>query len=290
MSHEQAQAVIRSPDWRGGKQTNVSVMFCDVVGSTEILSARTAMLREAVEWSRAVLEMLTSCVRESGGTLIDYTGDGLFALWGAPIDMNDHDDRACSAAVAMIDGLRKINEEHEGKIKRVTELRLGLNSGPVVVGNIGTSAFEKFGAYGEDVNLGKRIESAAKDLQARVLLHESIGRRLRTTGRYAIRRLRTIFPRGATREFDVYELCPHAPGQDAAWDEAEKTAWRDEYEKALGLFESGTEDNIREASILLGQWRATHRWDRPALVLLADAVAASAACRFGKELKILHLK
>ena len=68
------------------------ILFCDIVGSTDVLSARTATLGDAVRWSGEVLEMLTGCVRDSGGTLIDYTGDGLFALWGAPIEQPDHEE------------------------------------------------------------------------------------------------------------------------------------------------------------------------------------------------------
>lgn len=289
MSDQQAQAVIHSPDWRTGRPMNVSVLFCDVVGSTEILAARTALSAEALRWSGEVLEMLTRCVRDSGGTLIDYTGDGLFALWGAPIAVPDHADRACSAAVAMADGLRDVNALWEPKIRQRTDLRLGLNSGPVTVGNIGTTTFEKFGAYGEDVNLGKRMETAAKSLQARILMHESAGRALATTGKYAIRRLRTIRVKGVVRPFDVYEVSPNfVIGRDK-WDEQERRRWRDQYEKALGLFESGKEDNVREAGGLLARWREDHRWDRPALVLLAHAVTALAEYRLGEELKVLDL-
>jgi adenylate cyclase len=289
MSDQQAQAVLLSPDWRTGRPMSVSVLFCDVVGSTDILSARTALSAEAMRWSGAVLELLTRCVRESGGTLIDYTGDGLFALWGAPIAMDNHADRACSAAVAMADGMREINAVWEPKIRQRTDLRIGLNSGPVTVGNIGTSTFEKFGAYGEDVNLGKRMETAAKSLQARILLHESAGRALAGSGKYAIRRLRTIRVKGSVRPFDVYEVSPnHVAGREK-WDEAYRKAWRDLYEKALGLFESGKEDNVREAGVILGRWREENRWDRAALVLLANAVNALAENKFGEEMKVLDL-
>jgi len=288
MSKEQAEEAIRSQDFRTGKQTNVSVLYCDIVGSTDVLSARTAPLQDAVRWSGEVLEMLTGCVRDSGGTLIDYTGDGLFALWGAPIEQSDHEDRACAAALAMADGLQKINDTWKEKINRLTELRLGLNSGPVMVGNIGTREFEKFGAYGVDVNLGKRIESAAKDLQAGVLVHGTIGRRMRPGRRFAIRRVRMIQVKGTDQPFDVYELCPNYVVGREVWDETEKNAWRDGYEEALGLFESGTEDNVRKAASILARWRENHRWDRPALVLLSHAVAALAERRYGPELKIFY--
>jgi adenylate cyclase len=259
LSPGQAREVLRPGKWERGQEVIVTVLFCDIRDFTKITSSITRTDR-MVAWCRDVLGLLLGCVRKHEGTLIDYTGDGLFALWGAPVEMHDHANRACAAALDMLDGLAGIDAEWESKIRRKTQVRIGLNTGKARVGNVGTRDMPKFGAQGAVVNVGKRIESACKVFQCRAMMHASTQGHL--TVSTPVRKLGTICPVGVDLKdsFDVYELAP--PGN------THLPEWRETYEEALAAFSSGEPEAIADVVWRLADWRKEHPEDLPGLALL----------------------
>jgi adenylate cyclase len=220
-------------------------------------------------------------VLEHGGTLIDYTGDGLCALWGAPEAQDDQARRACRAAVAMVEGLGPLNAA--GLIRRPTELRIGLNTGLVRAGNIGSERFKKFGAHGMAINLGRRIESAGRYFRCPILLGQQTLDRLQDrnqAGEFAIRRLARIMVAGAQDPLNVYQLAVDPRGDVAAWQQT--------YENALQQFEHGTIDDVKQAGYDLSAWRKDNDWDQPSLVLLGRIINAALDGKLNDQAKVVR--
>lgn len=143
-----------------GERKHVTVLFADIKGSTAL--ARQA---GAETWHRVLdkfFSILTGAVHKYEGTVNQYTGDGIMALFGAPIAHEDHALRACHAALAMHQDLRAYADELRLKQGLNLSMRVGLNSGEVVVGAIGDDLRMDYTARGHVVNLAARMESMAE--------------------------------------------------------------------------------------------------------------------------------
>ncbi|EHB46977.1 adenylate/guanylate cyclase [Mycolicibacterium rhodesiae JS60] len=135
----------------------VTVLFADVVRSTDIAAAlEVERLREIMT---ELLEQAAAVVRRYGGT-VDYTGDGVMALFGAPIALEDHAFRACLSALAIQGEAKKLAVEVQSRDGVALQLRVGLNSGRVIAGDIGSGSLG-YAAMGAAVGFAQRMESAA---------------------------------------------------------------------------------------------------------------------------------
>ncbi len=145
-----------------GEKKQITVMFCDMVGSTAM--AEKLDPEEAYSIMDQVLEILIREVHDYGGTVNKMTGDGIMALFGAPIALEDGPQRAIGSAIAIHKEINRFSErlskEKEGMPAII--MRIGINTGPVVVGTIGNSLRIEFTAMGDTVNLASRMESAAE--------------------------------------------------------------------------------------------------------------------------------
>lgn len=153
----------------GGEQREISVLFCDIRGFTA-WSEELAPQVVVTQLNR-LLSVLTACVFETGGTLDKFTGDGLMAFWGAPLDQPNHADRATETAAAMEAALAAFNAELGGDYE--FRIGIGVHSGPAVVGNIGHEQRHDYTAIGDTVNLSARLEAATKDLGVGTLVSEA---------------------------------------------------------------------------------------------------------------------
>ena len=149
----------------------VTVLFADVVGSMAIASAVGAeRLREMMV---DVFTGAATITRRYGGTVDKFTGDGIMALFGAPVALEDHAFRACLAALDIQEQIAKLADEVQRRDGVLLQLRIGLNSGRVIVGEIG-SGLTGYTAVGEQVALAQRMESVAPP--GGVMLSESTAR------------------------------------------------------------------------------------------------------------------
>src|SRR5712672_1477712 len=136
----------------------VTVLFADVVHSMEIAAAVGAeRLREIMS---ELLDRSTAVVKRYGGTLSQFTGDGIMAVFGAPITLEDHAVRACLAALGVQEQAKRLAVEVHDRDGVDLRLRVGLNSGQVIAGDIGSGTLG-YTAIGEQVGLAQRMESAA---------------------------------------------------------------------------------------------------------------------------------
>ncbi len=138
----------------------VTILFTDLEGYTEFASGRPA--EEVVTYLNEMLERVGPVIEAAGGTIDKYTGDGLLAFWGAPEPLADHARRACEAALAVAAGFAELSEARCWSGRPVCPLRVGLHTGPAVVGNIGFPGRLDYTVIGQAVNLAQRIQAAGR--------------------------------------------------------------------------------------------------------------------------------
>lgn len=185
----------------GGQQRDVSVLFCDIRGFTA-WSEQLPPTQVVAELNE-LLAVLSDCVFETDGTLDKFTGDGLMALWSAPLDQPDHADRACATARLMAERVHAFNEA-----KGVDAFRIGvgIHSGPAVVGNIGHDRRHDYTAIGDTVNLSARIEAATKELGVTVLVSSDTIERASAATAHGFAQVGAISVKGRSRQVVVHQL------------------------------------------------------------------------------------
>jgi adenylate cyclase len=151
-----------------GEEREVTVLFADIRGFTRYSHAHSA--REVVELLNAYLEEVVPIVERHGGMVDKYIGDGVMALFGAPDDRPDHVERAVRAAVEMVERtheLRKKWVKHDFSDFRIG---VGIQTGPALVGTVGSRRRLDYTAIGDTVNTAARIESANKEHRSEILI------------------------------------------------------------------------------------------------------------------------
>jgi class 3 adenylate cyclase len=155
----------------GGEEREISVLFCDIRGFTSW--SEKVEPEVVIAELNSLLGALSDAVMEHGGTLDKYTGDGLMAFWGAPLDQPTHAELATSAALAMLRALGACNEHRAAIDLPPFAIGVGVHSGRAVVGNVGSERRLDYTAIGDTVNLAARLEAATKDAGSPVLLSSS---------------------------------------------------------------------------------------------------------------------
>jgi class 3 adenylate cyclase len=142
-----------------GERKLVTVLFADLKGSMELLADRDP--EEARQLLDPVLERMMAAVHRYEGTVNQVLGDGIMALFGAPLAHEDHAARACYAALAMQAAIRRYSEEVRRSHGIAVQIRIGLNSGEVVVRAIGNDLHMDYSAIGQTTHLAARMEQLA---------------------------------------------------------------------------------------------------------------------------------
>ena len=195
-----ADKILKSKSALEGERKQVTVLFADVKGSMEL-----AEQLDPEEWHR-ILErffgLLTDGVHRFEGTVNQYTGDGIMALFGAPIAHEDHAQRACYAALWLRDELQTCAREVKREHGLGLATRIGLHSGEVVVGRIGDDLRMDYTAQGYTVGLAQRMESLAEPNSC--YLSEATARLV--SGYFELEDLGAFPVKGASEPIGVFEL------------------------------------------------------------------------------------
>jgi class 3 adenylate cyclase/tetratricopeptide (TPR) repeat protein len=154
-----AEKILASRDALQGERKQVTILFADVVGSTELIRDRDP--EEAQRLLDGAVQVMMDAVHRYEGTVSRLQGDGLLALFGAPIAHEDHALRACFAALAMLDGARAYAEEARQASGALIQVRVGLDSGDVIVRLISDDLHMDYTAMGPTVHLASRMEQLA---------------------------------------------------------------------------------------------------------------------------------
>ncbi len=253
-----ATQLAKIPDWDIGRQAEITALFVDIKDFTRLSERLDPSV--TIKWIQDTLNVLSEFILNRGGALVDYIGDAILAIWGAPEIQTDHAERACLAAIEMVSCLSELGPRWEGVLGERMDLSIGINSGMAQVGNIGSRHKFKYGALGPTVNLCSRIQGLNKRVGTRILIADSTEKML--PGNLLTRRLAAFLPNNFENPVTLHELFP--PGQ-AFWPRPKA-----DYEKSLSLFEKG--DFVLSAR-MLGNYRAEFPNDVPSLQLLYRAVS-----------------
>ncbi len=250
----------RSPDMLNGRDADVSILFCDLRGFSRISEALGTI--GTFEWIQSVMTALTQCVADEEGVLLDYIGDELIAMWGAPVPVDDHALRAVRAGQRMLDRLPQMNAQWRDRLGTPFSLGIGVNTGPVRVGNIGSEQKFKYGPLGNTVNLASRIQSLNKQFGTRMLISESTWKELQPAP--SSRRLGAFRVVGIEQPIQLFEISEMSTSTE--WQQLQQA-----YQTALEHFERREFTSVLQ---LLSVALRTAVSDRPSLLLLSRAATA----------------
>jgi adenylate cyclase len=238
---ELVDEMLKDPDSYSMKAASkeLTVMFCDMRGFTNMSEKMEPTQLQAL--LNAVFSRLTDLIRANRGTIDKYMGDCVMAFWGAPVEIPDHASLSVKTAMEIASAVRKINEEHGAKGIPEIGIGIGLNTGTMCVGDMGSHVRRSYTVIGDAVNLGSRLEGLSKVYGVDIVASETT------------RRLATGF----------------------AWQELDRVRVKGK-EQAVGIFwpvapaerldKDGT-DELRTWALFLKAYRAQD-WDRCDVLLL----------------------
>lgn len=170
---ELVDEMVKDPDSYSMKAASkeLTVMFCDMRGFTKMSERmEPTQLQELLN---AVFSRLTDLIRSNRGTIDKYMGDCVMAFWGAPVETPNHASLAVKSAVEMAQAVRSINEEHRAKGLPEIGVGIGLNTGSMCVGDMGSDIRRSYTVIGDAVNLGSRLEGLSKVYGVDIVVSET---------------------------------------------------------------------------------------------------------------------
>ncbi len=202
------ESIIADPDRAklGGERKVLTVLFSDIRGFSSF-SERMGP-EELSNYLGEYLMPMTDLVLESGGTLDKYIGDAVMAIWAAPVDMPDHAARACDVALKMQEAVVQLNRKWRTEGKPEIAIGVGLNTGLMSVGNMGTPARFDYTVLGDQVNLGARLEGLTKEYGVDILVGEQTARS--AGSQFTFREVDWVRVKGRAGAAPVFELVGRA--------------------------------------------------------------------------------
>ena len=157
----------------GGETKTMTFLFCDIVGFTPISEKLQEDPQKLVELINRLLTQLTDCVLSHGGTVDKFMGDCIMAFWGAPMECEDHAQQAMLASKDMLMLLDDLNRQLDEEGLPHLNVGVGINTGPCVVGNMGSEARFDYSVLGDAVNTASRLEGQTRNYDDWILIGEN---------------------------------------------------------------------------------------------------------------------
>jgi adenylate cyclase len=193
----------------GGENGVVTVLFTDIAHFTSISEKLTA--ESLVSLMNEYFTAMTDVIQAEGGTVDKYEGDAIMAFFGAPLAQADHAVKACNAALKMRirldDLLKKWKSDSPlpgGEKKPAIDFRCGINTGEVIIGNVGSKSRMEYTIIGDDVNLGSRLEGQNKEYDTRIMISEFTYEKVKD--KFECREIDLIKVVGKNKPVKIYEL------------------------------------------------------------------------------------
>lgn len=212
----------------GGERAELTIFFSDIANFTTISEGLPP--EELMIHLSEYLESLTGIVMGEQGTIDKYIGDAIMAFWGAPTKLENAPQAACRAALFCQEKLEGLNREWAAAGKPVMETRIGLHTGPAIVGNMGSSERMNYSIIGDNVNLAARLEGANKLYGTRILISADTYAQVERD--FFCRSLDIVAVKGKSKGVKVYELVA-AKGQTI---KKRRKDFCDYFERAFGLY------------------------------------------------------
>jgi len=254
---ELARQLALEPTLLHGREADATLLFCDLRGFSRI-SERIGP-EGTNKLMSVIFDALSKCVQDQSGVLVDYLGDGMLAMWGAPGHQPDHAKRCVIAAQKMQMQIPLINEKWSKQIGEPLALGIGINSGKTWVGNTGSSIKFKYGPLGPSVNLASRVEGLTKYLRSYLLITGATKKLLDDS--FLTRRVCKTTVVNVVEPVDIYEVFVEANEKSKRLKQVT--------EQALIELEK---NNFREASKISGFSLAEFPDDGPLILILHRAV------------------
>ncbi|PJZ69203.1 adenylate/guanylate cyclase domain-containing protein [Leptospira perolatii] len=204
VSKDVVDELLKNPDNLnlGGSKRDITIFFSDIRGFTTMSEKMGP--EELVQFLNQYLSEMTEIIIEFKGTIDKYMGDAIMAFWGAPVPLEDHAYYACAASIAQMRRLAALKEEWKSRDLPVMDIGIGLNSGPAVVGNMGSSHRMDFTCMGDTINLGSRLEGSNKEYGTHIIISEYTYEKVKD--RIVARELDLVKVKGKTKPVRIYEL------------------------------------------------------------------------------------
>ena len=266
LSGEVIEKILRDPAHLqlGGEKRELTILFTDLAGFSTF-SERLGPV-ELTALLNDYLSEMTDIILDEGGTLDKYEGDAIIAFWNAPLEQSDHAVRACRAVLRCQRRLAERREDYQKSYGAVLHMRAGLNTGQVVVGNMGSAQRFNYTILGDAANLASRLEGANKAFETQTMISESTWHLV--SNEFSGRKLADLRVVGRKTAVPVYELTGFASDAvPADWEKftAGLTLFsRGDFAGAMDIFEQLPDDPaarcyIRRCKQLIA--RSPESWD-----------------------------
>ena len=233
----------------GGEKSNITAYFTDIA-SFSTFSEKIGDPSKLVELLNEYLTAMTDTLLSNKGTLDKYEGDAIIAFFGAPMPLENHAQNACETAVDMQRRLMRLRRKwtHEGNkwptVVHNMHMRIGINSGDIVTGNMGSTMRKNYTMMGDAVNLAARLESAAKQYGAYIQISEDTQKNLEE-GYFIYRSLDTIRVIGKSQPVKTFELLEKSGCENEStlkelvgiWEKARACYLNMQWDDAIELFQ-----------------------------------------------------
>jgi adenylate cyclase len=202
VNKEVAERVLRDEISLGGEVKQVAIFFSDIRSFTHI--SEQLKPNEVVEFLNDYMSRMVDCVNRTHGVVDKYIGDAIMAVWGAPFSLGNDTENAVNGALMMRESLAEFNIGRGGPKNPIIKIGCGINYGPVVAGQIGSTERMEYTVIGDAVNLASRIESLNKPFRTDILISEAAYAAV--SGIYRVKAMKRIMVAGKTYPQQIYAV------------------------------------------------------------------------------------
>ena len=242
-----------------GEERNLTIFFSDIEGFTTLSEGMSPL--DVVSLLNEYLSEMTEIIFKYDGLLDKYEGDAIMAVFGAPVDQKDHAIRSCRCALENQKALARLREKWKKEGRPEIKARIGINTGIVVVGNMGSTMRFDYTVIGDNVNLAARLETANKLFQSEILVSDTTAELAESA--ILSRRLGKLKVAGKDKHVDVYEVLAESADPDKEFLEKAK-AYKSAYEASQTALDRR---DFAEAERLLSAHLKKYPADNPARIL-----------------------
>jgi adenylate cyclase len=202
VSADVAEEILKKDLNLGGEDKQISILFADIRGFTELTEHMEP--KDVIEILNQVMTLISKPIEAHHGVIDKYVGDEVMALFGAPLDLVDHEYQAVVAALKMRESLDQFNNERKKANKKEVLMGIGVHDGNVLAGNMGAETRLNYTVIGSNVNMAARMCSAAKG--GEILVSESIIKNPKVAREIEVRALEPILFKGFSNKVNIYAV------------------------------------------------------------------------------------